>query len=77
MQNTKCKIQNAKYKIQNAKYKIQNDGKVSFDKPNSNDSVIKQISSSANVTIPRIIAQSNSRIASNLVDTGRSIRSND
>jgi hypothetical protein len=50
---------------------------ISFDKPNSNDSVIKQLFNYANVMITRIIAQPNSRIAMNLMDTGRSIGCND
>jgi hypothetical protein len=63
--------------MQDAKYKIQNDDTISFDKSNSNDSVIKQISNYANVTITRIIVQSRSRIAMNLEDTGRIIVCND
>jgi hypothetical protein len=46
---------------------------ISFDKSNSNDSIIKQISYYANVTITRIIMQSKSMIAINFEDTGRII----
>jgi phenylpyruvate tautomerase PptA (4-oxalocrotonate tautomerase family) len=41
---------------------------ISFDKSNSNDSVIKQISDYANVTITRIIVKSKSRTAVNFED---------
>jgi hypothetical protein len=66
-------MQDAKCKMQNAKCKIQDDGMISFDKSNSSDSVIKQISNYANVTITRIIIQSKSRIMINLENTGRKI----
>jgi hypothetical protein len=66
-------MQDARCKIQNTKCKIQDDGMISFDKSNSSDSVIKQFSNYANVTITRIIMQSKSRIAINFEDTGRMI----
>jgi hypothetical protein len=50
---------------------------ISFDKLNSNDSAIKQISYYANVTITRIIVKSKSRIAVNFEDIGRRIVCND
>jgi UDP-N-acetylmuramyl pentapeptide synthase len=66
-------MQDAKCKMQNVKCKIQDDDMISFDKSNSNDFVIKQISYYANVTITRIIMQSKSRIAINFEDIGRRI----
>jgi hypothetical protein len=50
---------------------------ISFDKSNSNDFVIKQISNYANVAITRIIVQSKSRITIKLEDIERSIGCND
>jgi hypothetical protein len=70
-------MQDAKYKIQNTKYKIQDNDMISLYKPNSNDSVIKQIFNYANIMITRIITQPNSKISMNLVNMGRSIGCND